>query len=61
MIASHDTNGIRRKIVEQLNKIKPVTCAGKFLNNTQELSEAEKHIQKQYEKAGEFSFDTFYT
>ena len=61
MIASHDTNGIRRKIVEQLNKIETVTCAGKFLNNTQELSEAEKHIQKHYEKAGEFSFDTFYT
>ena len=60
MIASHDTNGIRRKIVEQLNKIKPVTCAGKLLNNT-ELSEAEKHIQEYYEKAGEFSVDTFYT
>ena len=61
VIASHDTNGIRRKIVEQLNKIELVTCAGKFLNNTQELSEAEKHIQKHYEKADEFSFDTFYT
>ena len=61
MIASHDTNGIRRKIVERLDKIEPVTCAGKFLNNTKELSEEEKHIQRRYEKSGEFSFDTFYS
>ncbi len=38
-ISRHDNNGLRRDIITDLNKISNVDCAGKFLNNTQELFE----------------------
>lgn len=37
LIASHDENGLRKSIVNSINKIEPVDCAGKFLKNTSVL------------------------
>lgn len=37
LIARHDENGLRKKIVTQLNQIETVDCAGKLFNNTASL------------------------
>lgn len=37
LIARHDENGIRRKMVNTLNPIETVDCAGKLFNNTNRL------------------------
>jgi hypothetical protein len=37
LIARHDENGIRKKIVNTLNPIETVDCAGKLFNNTARL------------------------
>lgn len=36
-ISHHDINGIRKKMVNLINRIDEVTCAGSFMNNTNEL------------------------
>lgn len=36
-ISRHDKNGIRKNIIELLNSVNDVTCAGSFLQNTDEL------------------------
>ncbi|NBI43327.1 hypothetical protein GVX76_07485 [[Haemophilus] felis] len=36
-LARHDANGTRTKLVELFNQIEQVSCAGKLLNNTDEL------------------------
>jgi hypothetical protein len=36
-ISHHDKNGIRKKLISLCNQIENVTCAGNFMNNTQEL------------------------
>lgn len=60
LVSRHDTNGIRKKIVDAFNEVDTVICAGKFMNNTNELVNLEKQLSKKY-KQGEFSFDVFYT
>lgn len=60
LISRHDTNGIRRKIVNAFNEVDIITCAGKFMNNSDELINLEKQLPRNYKK-GEFSFDVFYT
>lgn len=37
MIASHDPNGLRKVIVDEVEKIAPVSCAGKYLHNDDSL------------------------
>ena len=37
MIASHDPNGLRKVIVKEVEKIAPVSCAGKYLHNDDSL------------------------
>ena len=36
-ISNHDINGIRGKLIQLTNTIEKVTCAGKFMNTTDEL------------------------
>ncbi|MFJ1322472.1 glycosyltransferase family 10 domain-containing protein [Capnocytophaga canis] len=36
-ISRHDFNGVRKKMIENLNKIEEVSCAGDFMKNTNEL------------------------
>ena len=36
-ISTHDINGIRGKLVQLTNTVEKVTCAGKFMNTTDEL------------------------
>ncbi|AIL32582.1 glycosyltransferase family 10 domain-containing protein [Basilea psittacipulmonis] len=36
-ISSHDTNGIRKRMIDLILPIASVDCAGKFMNNTDEL------------------------
>jgi glycosyltransferase involved in cell wall biosynthesis len=38
-ISRHDINGMRKSIIELLNPIHTVACAGDFLNNTRDLKE----------------------
>lgn len=61
ILARHDTNNIRKKILEVVNRVSLVTCAGKFMNNTDELSKMEANITKKYDVSGEFCFDANYT
>ena len=60
LISRHDTNGIRKKIVNTVNEVAPVTCAGSFMNNSNELQELEKQLQETYTPQG-FNFSAFYT
>lgn len=39
-IFSHDANGVRTKLVELFSQIEQISCAGKLLNNTDELKTA---------------------
>ena len=36
-ISNHDINGIRAKLIQLTNTVEKVTCAGKFMNTTDEL------------------------
>ena len=61
LIARHDISGIRKKIWNAINPIDTITCPGKFLNNTIELSDMERQLDNRAEKPGEFNFDSLYT
>lgn len=37
MIASHDPNGLRKVIVDAVDELSPVSCAGKYLHNDDSL------------------------
>lgn len=55
LIASHDTTGIRSKIIDVVNRVTPVTCAGKFRNNTNELKEEYNDNKAEYLKLFRFN------
>ena len=55
MIASHDPNGLRRIIVNDINSIASVSCAGKFLHNDDSLKTLYADSKKEYLKR--FSFN----
>lgn len=55
LVASHDVTGIRSKIIDVVNRVTPVTCAGKFRNNTNELKEEYSDNKAEYLKLFRFN------
>lgn len=54
-ISSHDVNGIRRKLLQLTNTVEKVTCAGKFMNTTDEL--ITKYANDKWEYLKKFRFN----
>lgn len=55
MVSSHDPNGYRKGIVDSLNSISHVSCAGKYLHNDDALKDEFKDNKIEYLK--EFYFN----
>lgn len=54
-ISRHDTKGIRKKMIEKINQIEKVDCAGIFMNNTNELKEKYSDNKIEYLKTFKFN------
>ncbi|WP_299395086.1 glycosyltransferase family 10 [uncultured Gelidibacter sp.] len=54
-ISRHDRNGIREEIIEAMNGIDTVCCAGTFMNNSSELKEKYKDDKVEFLKKFKFN------
>jgi len=54
-ISRHDLNGIRKRIIELLNTIQQVSCAGTFMNNTNNLKDNYQDNKIEYLKTFKFN------
>ena len=55
LIARHDSSGIRQEILNNVNKIEKVDCAGSFINNDTSLKEIYNDNKHKYLEAYKFN------